>query len=98
MPSRQRAGYRGRVVWASTSDVLYAVKGVRAGTTVAAARKQMKLHKPFHVGLNFWYLAPNGRSTAVFKVRRGRIQEIGIADTAFTRTRAAARVFLRSFS
>jgi hypothetical protein len=98
VPSRQRATYRGRVVWASTSDVLYAVNGVRAGTTVAAARKQVTLQKPFHVGLNYWYLAANGRSTAVFKVRRGTIQEIGIADTYFTRTRARAQVFLRSFS
>jgi Secretory lipase len=97
VPSHQRTAYRGRVVWASTSDILYAVTGVRPGTAVKAIPKQLKLGKPFHVGLNFWYLAPSGRATAVLKVRRGTIEEIGIADKQFTRNRAADRVFLRSF-
>lgn len=98
VPSRQRPAHRGRVVWASTSDILYAVNGVRPGTAVNAARKQLKLGKPFHVGLNFWYLAASGRATAVLKVHRGTIEEIGIADKRLTQTRAADRVFLRSFS
>jgi hypothetical protein len=34
----------------------------------------------------------------VFKVRHGRIQEVGIADKRFTRTRGLAFRFLNSFS
>ena len=85
------------MVWASTSDIYYAVQGVRPRTTVKAARKSLHLGKPFHVGLNYWYLAPNGSSTAVLKVRRGTVEEIGIGDRQLTRTRKADRSFLRSF-
>jgi hypothetical protein len=95
---KQRGQYRGRVVWASTSDVYYAIRGVRPNTPVRAARKHLKLEKPFSVGLNTWYLAPAGASTAVLKVRHGIIEEIGIGDKALTRTRKADEIFLRSFT
>jgi hypothetical protein len=88
----------GRVIWASTSSYYYTVQGVRAGATVAAAGKRLKLTGPFHVGLNYWYLAPNGASTAVFKVRHGIIEEIGIGDKALTRGHKAQVAFLTSFS
>ncbi len=94
----QRRQLAGRVIWASTSSYYYAVQGVRVGATVAAAEKTLKLAGPFHVGLNNWYLAPNGASTAVFKVRDDVIEEIGIGDKALTETHKAQLAFLKSFS
>jgi hypothetical protein len=58
----------------------------------------LKLTPPFQVGLNTWYLAPNGGSTAVLKVRRGIVEEIGIGDKQLTQSREAQRHFLTSFS
>ena len=86
------------MIWASTSSLYYSVHGVRCGATVAAASKLLKLTGPFHIGLNYWYLAPNGASTAVFKVRDGIIEEIGIADKQLTRGHKAQVAFLTSFS
>jgi len=98
MPRRRRGRYRGRIVWASTSDVHFAVDGVRPGTTVRAARRMIHhLGMPFEVGLNDWYLARIAGATAVLKVRHGVVEEIGIADLALTRTRAADRIFVHSF-
>jgi Putative Ig domain len=88
----------GRVIWASTSSLYYSVRGVRCGATVAAASKVLKLTGPFHIGLNYWYLAPNGASTAVFKVRGGIIEEIGIGDKALTDGHKAQVAFLTSFT
>ena len=97
LPRGKRKAFRGRASWASTSNAYYAVHGVRVGMKIKAARKLLKLEKPFRVGLNYCYLAPNGRSMAVLKVRRGIVEEIGIADRQFTRTRAADRLFLKGF-
>ncbi len=97
LPRGKRKAFRGRASWASTSNVYYAVHGVRVGMKIKTARKLLKLEKPFHIGLNYWYLAPNGKSIAVLKVRRGIVEEIGIADRQFTRTRAVDRVFLKGF-
>jgi hypothetical protein len=94
----ERKRFAGRVVWASTANPLYAMRGVRPGATLRVARKHLKLTGPFHVGLNYWYLDTRRPSTAVLKVRHGIVEEIGIADRALTRSRRAQLRFLRSFS
>ena len=87
-----------RVIWASTSSGYYSVRGIRPGATVAAAGAHLELAGPFHVGLNYWYPAPNGSSTAVLKVRRGIIEEIGIGDKRLTVGHRAEINFPKSFS
>jgi hypothetical protein len=98
LPKAKRAQFKDRVIWASTSSAFYTLKGVRAGTTIKAASKKLKTGKPFHIGKNIWYLAPNGSSTAVLKVRRGIVEEIGIGDKALTTGHKAQVNFLNSFS
>jgi hypothetical protein len=94
----RRTQYEGRVVWASTSSAFYAIDGIRAGATVAAAGQALKLGKVIRIGRNDWYLAANGSTTAVFKTRGGVVEEIGIADKALTVGRKARIAFLKSFS
>ena len=98
LPARSRHRYSGRVIWASTSSEQYAIHGIRPEATVASAARALKLGKVFIVGLNDWYLAPDGAVTAVFKARHGIIEEIGIATRALTTSRSSQRVFLTSFS
>jgi hypothetical protein len=76
----------------------YALRGVSPGARLATFARRLKTGAAFHIGLNYWYLAPNGKSPGVLKVRRGIIEEIGIADQRLTRGRPAARRFLKSFS
>ncbi len=97
LPKATRSRYSGRVIWISTSSASYALDGIRPGATVTAAATKLKLEPRFVIGLNDWYLAPNGGVTAIFKARHGVIEEIGIADAALTKTRAAQRLFLTSF-
>ena len=98
LPRGERARYNGKVIWASTAYAFYSLDGVRPGATVAAAGKLLKLTGPFHVGLNFWYLAPNGPSTGVLKVRDGIVEEIGIGDKALTKDHKADLAFLKGFT
>jgi ABC-2 type transport system ATP-binding protein len=96
--SRREAGrIRGRVVLVLTANRHYALRGVRAGSRLAVARRRLRLDRGFGVGVNRWYLAPAGAGRAVLKVRRGMIEEIGIAEPRLTTARLAPR-FLRSFS
>lgn len=57
-----------------------------------------KIGRPFHIGLNYWYLAPYGASRATLKVRHGIVEEIGIANPKLTASRRAAFRFFTSFS
>ncbi len=94
---RERSRLQGRAVLALTANPHYALRGAHPDGRLAAVRRRLKVGPGFHIGLNFWFLAPNGPSTGVLKVRGGIIEEIGIADALLTRPGRAARRFLASF-
>jgi hypothetical protein len=85
------------VVWISTANTYYALRGVSPGAALASARTRLRLGKPVRVGAHNWYLVPNGSSTGVLEVRNRVVEQIGIADKGVTRSRKAERAFLRSF-
>jgi hypothetical protein len=97
LPASEQHALAGRVVWISTSNPVYDVKGIRAGATLTSARTHLPHGNLLRVGKNDWYLAPAGASTAVLKVRHGVVQEIGIGNKALTRTRSAQFAFMTSF-
>jgi hypothetical protein len=98
LPTRERGKLAGRVIWISTASAHYAIHGIRPGATIAAATKKLKLGEVFKVGLNDWYLAPDGTVTAILKVRKGIVDEVGIAEKQLTQGRTDQRIFLTSFS
>jgi hypothetical protein len=87
--------YRDKVIWLSTSSAYYSFDRVRVSAAIASVRNATGL---FKVGKNDWYFARNGASNAIFKVRHGVIEEIGIADKALTTGKKAELRFLTSFS
>jgi hypothetical protein len=51
-----------------------------------------------HIGANYWYMAPNGSTTAIIEVRDGTVREIGTATKLLTQNRKAQLTFITSFS
>ena len=76
----------------------YTLKGVHLGARLSSVRRRLHLGKGFKIGLNWWYLAPNGPSRGILKVRHNRIEELGIANKRLTAKRKAEKLFLESFS
>jgi len=97
IPKKKRGGYAGKVVWASTSNPYYELYNIRPGESLAEASTQLHLEKPFHIGLNYWYLDRTSGYTAVLKVRGGVVEELGIATNALTETRKTQVVLMHSF-
>jgi hypothetical protein len=99
LPKKQGAKLRRRVVSVTTANHHYAIRGIRPGTsTLKTARRKLKLSGPIHVNHQTWYLARFGSSTAVLKVRGGRVREIGIADTALTRAKSTRQALLANLA
>jgi hypothetical protein len=90
----ESARVSGRVVMALSANAHYALRGVRPGATLRAARRALGAGNLFHIGLNFWYFAPQGSWTAVLKVRHGIVLEVGVADGRLTRSRRAQLTFI----
>jgi hypothetical protein len=95
----ERKSVNGRVIWASTANPFYGLDGVHAGEPVATAEKTFggTPEPPFHIGKNDWYLARVHGFTAVMKVRRGVVEELGIGAESLTKTRKAQNVLMHSF-
>ena len=92
---RRRTG--GRAILALTSSRRYGMRGIRPGYRTRTVRRRLRGERRFRVGVNTWLLARGRKATLVFKVRRGRVREIGIADRRLTATRRRASRLLRSF-
>ena len=97
LSSHHRAALRGRVIWISTANRFYALDGVRPGATLRAARRRLKLGAGFSLGHNDWYFARGTAANGLIKVRRGIVEEVGIATKLLTDGRRAQGRFLRSF-
>jgi ABC-2 type transport system ATP-binding protein len=97
LPRSERRLVNGKAILALTANPDYALRGVRPGARLATIARRLKTGRAFHIGLNYWYLVLNGQSTGVLKVRRGIIDEIGIADKRLTRGRRAELRFLEGF-
>jgi hypothetical protein len=63
----------GKIVLALTANPFYALSGVRPGMVLTAVAKHLGVGKAFHIGSNYWYLAPAGAARGVVKVRGGVI-------------------------
>jgi hypothetical protein len=97
LPRNQRSKFSGHVVLALTASHEYSLHGVHVGTSLSKVAKRLHASRAYVVGLNTWYLTPNGSSRGVLKVRHGQIEEIGIANKQLTASAAAIKRFLRGF-
>ncbi len=97
LPPDQRARVKGKIVIALTANPYYNLDGVKPGAQVAAVARKLQLGRAFHVGLNYWYIAPGTQANGVLKVRHGIIYEVGIIDKQLTQNRNAQRRVLTSF-
>ncbi len=93
LSARTRRSVRGRAIFATTSSRAYSAFGVSPGDALPRLRARR-----FRVGRDDWYLVRGRSATVLFKVRRGKVDEVGVGDRRLTRGRAATKRYLRSFS
>ena len=92
-----RRAVAGRAVLLLSSARVYALRGVRPGARLAAARRRLRLGTGYRIGVNTWYLTPAGAAAGVLKVRGGIVGEVGILDRRLTGSRRTNRRVLGSF-
>jgi hypothetical protein len=88
-----RIGYRrGRAVFIGTTSTRFVVGARRPGGSARGLRGMR-----VRVGVNVWVVRRGRGATRLFKVRGGRVRELGLADRRLTRSRRSAKALLRSF-
>jgi len=97
LPSRERRRVSGRAVLVLTSSRHYSARGVGRGDRLRTLRRRFGRLRSHRVGRNRWYLARGRRARLLFKVRHGRVQELGLGDRRLTGARRVTVRYLRSF-
>ena len=97
LSGKERRRVQGRAVLLLTANRRYALRGAHPGARLSKFAKRLGIGRPFKVGANTWYVTSNGASHGVIKVRRGIIEEVGIADKRLTSGYRQAFRFLNSF-
>jgi len=69
-----------------------AATGALRRTTLGPVAGRLHTQSGFQIGRNRWYVLPAGASRGVLKVRRGVIQEVGIANRSLTAGGGARRL------
>jgi hypothetical protein len=90
MAARSSNRLRGRTVLLLTSNRRYALRGIRPGDRLRAARRRVRLGRSYQLAGSSFYLPAAGPARGVLRVKQGRIVEIGIADPELMRTRSRA--------
>lgn len=91
LPSQERSRDAGRVIWITTANGHYAIRGIRAGESVSAVAKHLTLGKPIRSRGRVWYVLSDGPVTAIVEASKGIVTTIGIAKKAFTKTSASRK-------
>jgi hypothetical protein len=89
------ASLRNRIVLLLTANPFYRFDGIKHGSSLGKAKRNLNLGRGLHIGLNWWYFSQN--SDMVVKVRGNTVLEIGPANSRFTQGHRAQLRFLKSF-
>jgi hypothetical protein len=90
---RRRIGHES--IFVLTTSRSLRIRGVGRGMGVRALHRRIGGGNRVRVGKNLWYFRKGRNSRHVFKVQRGRVLEMGIADARLTKGRARAKRFFR---
>jgi zinc carboxypeptidase len=92
-----RRRIRKRAILIITSSKRFRLKGVRVGTGLRTMRRRLRRERRVKVGRSAYYVVSGRRARLLFRVRGGRVRDIGIADKRLTRTPVGARRLLVSW-
>ncbi|HEX8074000.1 MAG TPA: CocE/NonD family hydrolase [Thermoleophilaceae bacterium] len=91
----KRVRVQSRALVAVASSRRIRAAGLRAGSALRKGRVRSAWR--LSLGRDTWYVRRTRRATLVFRVRGGRVREVGVAARGLTRSRRASRALLKRF-
>jgi len=94
---RTQRQVRNEAVLAIATNKGFRIRGLRVGSRTRALRKRFRGERRVRVGRNTWYLVRSRKARFVFKTRRGRVGELGLANLKLTSSRKSGARLLRAY-
>jgi len=97
-PKNRRRYKSNKAVLILTSSKKFKLDRIRVGASTRALRRRLgRGARGVRVGRNVWYAERGSKARLVFKARKGRVYEVGIADRRLTSGARLQKRFLNSF-
>jgi hypothetical protein len=87
---------RNKALLALTTSRQFRLRGLRVGASERRVQRRVG-GKPIEIGSNRWYVKRAKRALAVFKVKGGKLRELGLVNKRFGSSRSRARRTLSSW-
>jgi Zinc carboxypeptidase len=97
---RKARRVRDKAIVLLTNSVRFRIRKIRVGTKMTRRVIRRRLGRrvqSFRIGKNRWYVARGKKARLVFRVRRGRVRELGLGAKGFTGRAKKTKRFLRGF-
>ena len=94
---RTRKRIAGRAVLAISTSKRFAVRKLKVGSSVKTLKRRLKGERSFVIGNNRWYVITGKKSRLVFRTRKRKVVELGIADRPLSVGTAATKRLLRAW-
>jgi hypothetical protein len=95
---RRSRRVRGRAVLILTNSRRFSFRRVRVGSRLRTLRRRLRGEQRVHRGFRSrWYTVRRRKAMIVFRVKGGRVREIGIASKRLARSRRGAKRLIKSY-
>ena len=94
---KTRRRYKSKAIFVASSSKKFKVRKLRVGSRVKTLRKRLKGERRIRVGGGRWYVVSGKRSRLLFRTRKGKVREIGLASKKLTPSRRATARLLHAW-
>ncbi len=97
LSKKTRKRIRRKAVLLLSTSKAFKLSRSKVGTKTRKLRKRLKGERRYKVGRNVWYVAGSKKARLLFRTRKGKVREMGIADRRLTATRSGTVRLLRAW-
>lgn len=97
LSKKTRKRIKGKAVLLVSTSKAFRLSKAKIGTGTKTLARRLKGERRLKIGRNTWYVAQGKRARILFRTRKGKVLEMGLADKRLTTTRGATVRLLRAW-
>lgn len=97
LSKKTRKRIKSKAVLLVSTSKAFRLSGAKIGTGTKTLARRLKGERRLKIGRNTWYVAQGKRARILFRTRKGKVLEMGLADKRLTTTRGATVRLLRAW-
>lgn len=97
LSKKTRKRIKAKAVLLLSTSKAFRLSKVKVGSSTKTVRKRLKGERRYKVGRNTWYVAKGKRARVLFRTRKNKVLEMGLADSRLTTSKTSTVRLLRAW-